>query len=115
MAGRVPTAYERLGVVPEASAAEITSAYRRLLRRHHPDSRDGSQVLDHDDHGAGENAAEVLAAIIDAYAVLRDPASRAEYDRSQQPKRPMITHRAPAARQDFLLRVGPVHWQQGPR
>ena len=95
MADQLPTAYERLGVLPEASASEITSAYRRLLRRHHPDSREASRGLDRDDHAAGEDAAEALGPIIEAYAVLRDPGRRADYDRRQEAlKPPTITYSA---------------------
>ena len=108
MADQLPTAYERLGVSPQASATEITSAYRRLLRRHHPDSRDTPQGLDRDD----QDAAEALGPIIEAYAVLRDPGRRADYDRRQEALKPAI-HRV-GAHHDFLLRAGPVHWQQGP-
>jgi curved DNA-binding protein CbpA len=114
MADQLRTAYEVLGVVPEASATEITSAYRRLLRRHHPDSRDASQGLERDDHASGEDAAGALGSIIAAYAVLRDPARRAAYDRRLEAlKPPTITYR-PAASRDFLLRAGPVRWQQEP-
>ena len=113
MVDQVPTAYERLGVLPGASAAEITSAYRRLLRRHHPDSRDVSRGLDGDGQACGEDAAEALGPIIAAYEVLRDPGRRADYDRGQEAlKPPPITHRGPAASHDFLLRAGPVRWQQ---
>lgn len=35
--GRDP--YRVLGLSPSASQAEIASAYRRLLREHHPDTR----------------------------------------------------------------------------
>ena len=113
MIDRVPTAYERLGVLPGASAAEITSAYRRLLRCHHPDSREVSQGLDGDGHAAGEDAAEALGPIIAAYEVLRDPGRRADYDRRQDALKPRpITYQGPAARHDFLLRAGPVRWQQ---
>ena len=113
MADQVPTAYERLGVSPRASTLEITSAYRRLLRRHHPDSRDAARGLDEDDHAAEEDAASALGSIIEAYAVLRDPGRRADYDRRQAPRPPTPTYRAPA-NHDFLLRAGPVRWQQEP-
>ncbi len=62
--------YEVLGVVPTASPAEITSAYRRRVRDLHPDSRDGDATTD----AAG------LADVFAAYHVLRDPEQRASYD-----------------------------------
>ncbi|TMR93174.1 J domain-containing protein [Nonomuraea basaltis] len=61
--------YTVLGVEKTASAAQITSAYRRLMRLLHPDAR-----------LAGPAARERFAEVIHAYAVLRDPARRAAYD-----------------------------------
>ncbi|GAA5040378.1 hypothetical protein HNP84_007536 [Thermocatellispora tengchongensis] len=61
--------YTVLGVDRTASAAQVTSAYRRLVRELHPDARP-----------AGQAARERFAEVIDAYAVLRDPARRAAYD-----------------------------------
>lgn len=61
--------YAALGVERTASAAQITSAYRRLMRLLHPDT-----------HPAEPAARERFAEVIDAYAVLRDPARRAAYD-----------------------------------
>jgi molecular chaperone DnaJ len=58
--------YDTLGVRPDASAAEIRDAYRRLARLHHPD---------HGDVDAG-----AMAAINEAYRVLGEPARRAAYD-----------------------------------
>jgi hypothetical protein len=64
--------YERLGVDPAASQAEIRAAYRRLARRVHPDRG-----------GPGSQAA--MAAVNEAWRVLRDPARRANYDASLRP------------------------------
>jgi len=62
--------YERLGVRRDATAAELRQAYRRKALDAHPDRRvDGSA------------AADVMAAINDAWDVLGDPTRRAEYDR----------------------------------
>lgn len=63
--------YLALGVSPTATQAEITHAYRARLREHHPDTRDAPSS-----RGADEHLRKVLA----AYALLRDPARRADYD-----------------------------------
>lgn len=60
--------YDRLGVSPQASTVEVRDAYRRLARQHHPD------------RGVLDPAA--MAALNEAYRVLRDPARRAVYDQS---------------------------------
>lgn len=64
--GHYDTHYERLGVRPDATAAEIREAYRALARQHHPD------------RGPVDTGA--MAAINEAYRVLGDPARRAVYD-----------------------------------
>ena len=77
MAATAPlTHYEVLGVQPTATADEIKTAYRRMLRQVHPD--------------AGGNAA-LFRMVDEAWAVLRDTYSRAAYDRrlregEQKPK-----------------------------
>jgi curved DNA-binding protein CbpA len=48
-----------LGLGPEAKAADIVSAYRRLARRSHPDMASGGSVSEHD-----------FAAISEAYHLL---------------------------------------------
>jgi hypothetical protein len=57
-----------LGVSPAAEDVVIGAAYRALMRHYHPDTNP--------DPTAQARAREITA----AYAVLRDPVSRAEYD-----------------------------------
>ncbi len=58
--------YKVLGVVPTASDKEITRAYRKLAKEHHPDTNPGSE----------ERFKEISA----AYDVLGDAEKRKEYD-----------------------------------
>jgi curved DNA-binding protein CbpA len=67
-----PDPYRVLGVPPTATQAEITHAYRNHLRAHHPDTRPAQSAHTADDH---------LRQVLTAYALLRDPARRAAYDR----------------------------------
>jgi molecular chaperone DnaJ len=72
------THYETLGVAPTASAGEIRDAYRRLARRHHPDS-------------AEQRDASAMARINDAYRVLGDSGRRAAYDAQLRSGRSAVT------------------------
>ncbi len=58
--------YKILGVTDTAPDKDITSAYRKLAKRYHPDANPGSE----------DKFKEVSA----AYDVLNDPARRKEYD-----------------------------------
>ncbi len=62
--------YDILKVSPEASAAEIKSAYRRLARQLHPDANQGN-----------EETALKFAAIAEAYEVLGNSRERGRYDK----------------------------------
>jgi hypothetical protein len=62
-----PTYYDVLGIWPDAAPDAVKQAWRRLVRDLHPD-RGGS--------------AAAFDAVQRAYDTLRDPNSRAEYDRS---------------------------------
>ena len=86
MCGTTPDPYALLGVLPTATAREIARAYRRLLRDHHPDTSTGPSPA------AGSDHPLVLDELRAAYALLRDPAARAEYDRARADR-----DRAPAA------------------
>ncbi len=61
--------YEVLGVSPLATQEEIRFAYRKLVRRFHPDS------------GSEEASAERFQKVQEAYKVLGDLARRQAYDR----------------------------------
>src|SRR5882724_11304514 len=61
--------YDILGVKPEATDADIKSAYRKLARKYHPDVSKES------------GAEEKFKAANEAYEALRDPAKRRAYDR----------------------------------
>jgi DnaJ domain len=65
-----PDPYRVLGVSRDATATDITRAYRRLARAAHPDTAPP---------GAGATAR--FRAVSEAYQVLSNPARRAEYDR----------------------------------
>ena len=61
--------YDVLGVSRTASADEITKAYRKLARQHHPDRNPGDK--------AAEAKFKDVAA---AYEILSDKQKRAQYD-----------------------------------
>jgi hypothetical protein len=96
--------YSVLGVSPTATQAEITHAYRRHLRDHHPDIRSRE---------SNSEADERLRQVLEAYALLRDPHRRAAYDRAHpahQDTGPVpipVTHNDSAADQPPLS-AGPV-------
>ncbi len=123
MSHREADPYLVLGVGRTATQAELSRAYRRLLRRHHPDTRVGWD----DDGGPGSgtrpDAEDALQRILAAYALVRDPDRRAAYDRRfaarevSAPRNVSVPRRAaessaPAGRQP-PIQAGPVHWQPG--
>ncbi len=63
--------YKILGVSSQASSAEIKSAYRELVKRHHPD--------------AGGDARKILS-LNAAWEILRDPEHRRAFDRTKTEK-----------------------------
>jgi DnaJ-class molecular chaperone len=79
------THYDVLGVPFDADYETIKAAYRRALKKHHPDLADGS--------GADDLQSKQ---IIDAHAVLRDPGQRARYDQT-------LKHRRQQRRRLFLI------------
>src|SRR5579863_5573317 len=61
--------YEVLGVGRSASAEEITKAYKKLARQHHPDRNPGDK-----------QAETRFKEIQNAYDTLNDPKKRTQYD-----------------------------------
>lgn len=77
--------YDALGVTSRATGEDITRAYRRLAREHHPDTNPRAER-------------ERFSDLTDAYDVLRDPTRRRAYDRTR-------TARAGAARAAAGVRI----------
>ena len=71
------THYETLGILKDASAQQIKSTYRILVKMHHPDKfPETTRKLE---------AEERLRTINAAYAVLSNAARRASYDATLKP------------------------------
>jgi hypothetical protein len=111
--------YAILGVTATASDDDLDHAFRGLVRQLHPDTRTPSEP----DPESGADADRRLQEILTAYATLRNPISRAAYDRTRpQPQKSTnrsgpppqlrITHpQTPSPiRVGPLIRVGPVRW-----
>lgn len=92
--------YRVLGVAPDADDSTIRAAYRRQMKRFHPDQNRSE--------GAAEQAREVAA----AYALLCDPDQRSRHDRERRFRAQVIASApppppppAPRARAGGLLMV----------
>lgn len=99
--------YAVLGLTRDAGPAQITHAYRALLRRHHPDARPlraaGADGPDESDM--------TLARVIAAYSQLREAESRAAEPPDDGGDRPSPHPRVDAdAGGAWPFRAGPVRW-----
>jgi curved DNA-binding protein CbpA len=121
---QLPDLYTVLGVTAAASNDELQHAFRSLVRQHHPDTRSPTP--------AGPDADVRLQQIITAYETLRDPVSRAAYDRTRpgadagssgrtwQPPSPAAPPTSAPIRLgtaihvEPAIRVGPVRWEPPP-
>ncbi|MEQ7873773.1 DnaJ domain-containing protein [Sphingomonas sp. ASV193] len=83
--------YATLCIAPDADAAAIRLAYRKLMRLYHPDVN------------ASADAGSKASAINEAYACLHDPVSRAAYDRRRHlpPLRPRHPSYSPSMRRTY--------------
>src|SRR5690348_5102162 len=102
--------YEILGVTPAATEEEVSRAYHLQLRRHHPDTRSDAP------NSETAEPAEAIRVLVEAYAVLRDPVRRTEYDRRRARTGSAswkIDRKVdqPEAELDLLRAVSRVRWQ----
>ena len=90
--------YKTLGVSSTATAKEITSAYRKLAKQHHPDTNPGHE--------------ETFKEISAAYDVLGDASRRKEYDevRTMGPVGATGSRAASAAPAPAVARSGSTTW-----
>jgi hypothetical protein len=103
--------YEVLGVPPSASAAELRTAFRGAVLRHHPDRAPSSDV-----------ATRRTSILNRAWAELRDPVRRLHYDHALESGRAATLdwpleegerERAGARRRHFRVEPGvPSPWHQ---
>lgn len=97
--------YSLLGVPFMATKAEITRAYRRAMKRAHPDRHHLARRSAAEEHSRNLNA---------AYAVLSDPVKRLAYDRTirQQAIQDQIMRRYVGGFQTFDNGHGPAREYQ---
>ena len=67
--------YDVLGLPPNCTQNEIKSAYKKLVKKYHPDN--------YRNHPLEDVAQEKMQEINEAYQVLSDPVRRQTYDRGQ--------------------------------
>jgi|Transcript_13292 curved DNA-binding protein CbpA len=83
--------YHTLGVPEDASPEEVRHAYKSLLLVVHPDKAVKSPLSASESTSAA-GSASLLARIQEAYAVLKDPVLRGEYDESLRERRMFEEH-----------------------
>lgn len=134
-----PDYYAILHVPRDATRQQISRAYRALMRSHHPDM-DGGRAAAGMPEGLQNGAQKAdavrgtpppegeLLRIMQAFAVLRDPARREAYDREAEAgpaaraapaaqagtNIPVRKIRHPAGSSGTTIRITPVRWESGP-
>lgn len=70
--------YKVLGLTRDADELQIKSAYRKMVKLHHPDKAHKLGI-------SKEEAEKKMATVNEAYEVLSDPELKARYDRGDDP------------------------------
>lgn len=70
--------YKALGLARDADELQIKSAYRKMVKLHHPDKAHKQGINK-------EEAEKMMAALNEAYEVLSDPELKARYDQGDDP------------------------------
>lgn len=116
--------YEALGVGRSATHAQIVSAYRRAVRRLHPDTHRTDQSRT-EQPATSDNTVPELQDVLAAYAI-GSPTRRAAYDRRHPVEQPEPTNSAGSRRprprpsgvtsdpEDPPIRIGPVRYHPPP-
>ncbi|MGF9648631.1 J domain-containing protein [Pseudarthrobacter oxydans] len=135
---QTPDYYAALHIPHDATRQQISRAYRALMRNHHPDMEGGraasgvfegaQDAVQKTGSGGGTPPEAELLRIMQAFAVLRDPARRAAYDREVKAQPavraapasqagtaiPVRKVRHPAGPGGNIIRITPVRWESGP-
>lgn len=69
--------YDMMGLAPEASQDEITTMYRKLSKKYHPDKNSDDPDLLRWSDG-------MMKELNEAYDILSDPAKRSQYDQMRR-------------------------------
>ncbi len=117
MERHIPDPYQVLHVGPSATPREVARAFRALVRSRHPDTSVAEAPP-----GTPGSTAQELREIMEAYALLRDPARRAAYDKQRATPTPPAVARPAKARTHApagpitgpVLIIGPVRWESSP-
>jgi hypothetical protein len=92
--------YAELGVPRDATQAQITHAFRRLLRRYHPDTRGAS------DTASTADSDSALQRLLAAYSALREaPATPGPRPETTAP--PVVSR---PRGEEAPIRAGPIRW-----
>jgi DnaJ-class molecular chaperone len=127
----IPDYYATLHVPRDATQQQISHAYRALMRSHHPDLDAGRASAGNKKSGPVTDpppSEGELLRIMQAFAVLRDPARRAGYDRELRAAPAVRATPASGTARNIpvrkvqrrsgqsgdTIRISPVHWESGP-
>jgi curved DNA-binding protein CbpA len=99
----VATLYDVLGITASATPAQLRRAYVDKARQLHPDGYSGRPEAEID------AARRAMQDVNEAWRVLREPASRAEYDRSLREPSPTMARAQAAQGDEWLDRPYPRH------